>query len=243
MNTVLLIGGTDSSGGAGLAQDIRVLADMGVPARLVVTAVTAQGAGGVTAVQAMPPELLQAQIDAAVSLGPIGAVKIGLLPSLEIADLLAEICPDAPIILDPVLRATAGGALRRDCASLASFGALWGRATLVTPNLPEAAFLLSVPDAPNRRAIVAQAEALRRTGARAILLKGGHLPGEIVADCLVTENGARWFRAARLPGSRRGTGCALASGIAAGLAQGLTLEGAITQARRWLRASWPKQAL
>lgn len=240
MTAVLLIGGTDSSGGAGLAQDVRVLADFEVPARLVVTAVTAQGAGGVMAVQAMPAEMIAAQIQAASSLGPIGAVKIGLLPSAEIADLVAQKCSEGPIILDPVLCASAGGALRPDPPCLAGFGALWRRATLITPNLPEAAQLLSVPQAPNRRAMLAQAEALRRAGAAALLLKGGHLPGESVADCLVTPAGVRWFRADRLPGSRRGTGCALASGIAAGLAQGLTLEAAIVRARRWLRATWAK---
>jgi hydroxymethylpyrimidine/phosphomethylpyrimidine kinase len=244
MNAVLLIGGTDSSGGAGLAQDVRVLADMGGSARLAVTAVTAQGAGGVAAVQAMPPEMLRAQIIAAGTLGPIGAVKIGMLPGVAtatlVADLLMQICPDAPIILDPVLSASAGGVLHTASAGLAGFGPLWHRATLVTPNLPEAGFLLQVPEAPNRRAMVAQAEALQRTGARAILLKGGHLPGDAVADYLVSPAKARWFSASRLPGVRRGTGCALASGIAAGLAQGLALPEAILRARRWLRASWAK---
>lgn len=246
MTAVLLIGGTDSSGGAGLAQDVRVLADRGVPARLAVTAVTAQGVIGVTAVQAMPLDILRAQIEAAASLGAIGAVKIGMLPSGEaatwVADLLAEICPDAPIILDPVLSASAGGVLHTASAGVAGFGPLWYRATLVTPNLPEAGFLLQVPEAPNRRAMVAQAEALQRTGARAILLKGGHLPGDAVADYLVSPARARWFSASRLPGARRGTGCALASGIAAGLAQGLELPEAILRARRWLRASWAKTA-
>jgi hydroxymethylpyrimidine/phosphomethylpyrimidine kinase len=246
MNAVLLIGGTDSSGGAGLAQDVRVLADMGVSPRLVVTAVTAQGAGGVAAVQAMPPEMLQAQIMAAASLGPIGAVKIGMLPSVAaatlVADLLMQMCPDAPIILDPVLSASAGGVLHDASAGVAGFGPLWQRANLVTPNLPEAGFLLQVPEAPNRRAMVAQAQALVQTGTQAVLLKGGHLPGDAVADYLISPTNTRWFSASRLPGARRGTGCALASGIAAGLAQDLTMPDAILRARRWLRTGWAKTA-
>ncbi len=242
MTAVLVIGGTDSSGGAGVVQDSRVLDDLKVPARLVVTAVTAQGAGGVQAVLTVPPEMLLAQLDAVASLGPIAAIKIGLVPTQAAAELLAEridqLWPSVPLILDPVVTASAGGMLRDAPAGPVGFGGLWTRATLVTPNLPEIAALLSVPEAPNRRAMLAQAEALRRTGAQAVLLKGGHLPGEAVADCLVTAAGVRWFRAARLPGTRRGTGCALASGIAAGLAQGLSLEAAILRARRWLRASW-----
>ncbi|MFY8107026.1 MAG: bifunctional hydroxymethylpyrimidine kinase/phosphomethylpyrimidine kinase [Elstera sp.] len=242
MTAVLVIGGTDSSGGAGLAQDCRVLADMGVPARMIVTAVTAQGVNGVQAVLTVPPEMLLAQLDAAASLGPITAIKIGLVPTHAAATLLAEridqLWPGVQLILDPVVMASAGGALRDAPAGPDGFGSLWARATLITPNLPEIAALLNVPEAPNRRAMLAQAEALNRTGAQAVLLKGGHLPGEAVADCLVTTAGVRWFRAARLPGTRRGTGCALASGIGAGLAQGLSLEAAILKARRWLRASW-----
>jgi hydroxymethylpyrimidine/phosphomethylpyrimidine kinase len=243
VTVVLVIGGTDSSGGAGLAQDIRVLADIGVPTRMIVTAVTAQGAGGVQAVQVVPPEMVLAQLDAVASLGPIAALKIGLLPTqaiaMTLADRIAQLWPTAPLILDPVVTATAGGMLLRDApAAPEAFGDLWARATLVTPNLPEISAMLKVPEAPNRRAMLAQAEALRRTGAQAVLLKGGHLLGETVSDCLATATGMRWFRAARLPGTRRGTGCAVASGIAAGLAQGLALESAILKARRWLRESW-----
>lgn len=242
MTAVLLIGGTDPSGGAGVLQDGRVLEAFGGTARLVVTAVTAQGHGGVTAVQPMPRDILLAQIGAVASLGPISAVKIGLIPDTATGAFLAEavlrLWPQVPIILDPVLGASAGGALRGG----ADFGALWSLATLVTPNLPEAAALLSTPEAPNRRAMTAQAKALRARGAKAVLLKGGHLSGDAAADLLWTEDGGRWFSGQRLPGSRRGTGCALATAIAAGLAQGRDLPGAILAARRWLRASWPKDA-
>lgn len=241
MTAVLLIGGTDSSGGAGILQDGRVLEAFGGTARLIVTAVTAQGQGGVTAVQTMPRDILLAQIAAVASLGPVAAVKIGLVPDTATGAILAEALlnfwPQVPIILDPVLGASAGGALRGG----ADFGALWSLATLVTPNLPEAAALLAAPEAPNRRAMTAQARALQARGARSVLLKGGHLSGETCADLLLTEAGGRWFSGPRLPGKRRGTGCALATAIAAGLAQGRDLPGAILSARRWLRTSWPKE--
>lgn len=243
MTAVLVIGGTDSSGGAGLVQDGRVLDAFGCAARLVVTAVTAQGRGGVTAVQAMPRDIVLAQIAAVASLGPVAAIKIGLIPDMATGALLAEalprLWPQAPIILDPVLSASAGGALRGG----ADFGALWSLAALVTPNLPEAAALLAAPEAPNRRAMTAHAKALRARGAKAVLLKGGHLLGESAADLLLTEGSGRWFSGPRLPGQRRGTGCALATAIAAGLAQGRDLPGAIVGARRWLRTTWPKAAV
>lgn len=243
MTTVLVIGGTDSSGGAGVLQDGRVLDAFGCAARLVVTAVTAQGRGGVTAVQPMPRESLEAQVAAVASLGPVSAIKIGLIPDTATGALLAEalprLWPQVPIILDPVLSASSGGALRAE----ADFGALWSLATLVTPNLPEAAALLGAPQALNRRTMTAHAKALRARGAKAVLLKGGHLLGESAADLLLTDEGGRWFSGRRLPGQRRGTGCALATSIAGGLAQGRDLPGAIVAARRWLRASWPKTAI
>lgn len=242
MTAVLLIGGTDSSGGAGLVQDGRVLAAFGVPARLAVTAVTAQGRSGVLAVDPVSPAMLEAQLIAAARLGPVAAVKIGLVPdycsAVLLAGLLPQLLPQVPIVLDPVLRASAGG----DLGTAEGVWRLWPLATLVTPNLPEAAALLQSPEATDRRAILDQAQALRGRGAGAVLLKGGHCPGARVSDLLLTTTGTRWFTARRLPGERRGTGCALASGIAAGLALGRDLPGAVAGARRWLRASWPKNA-
>ncbi len=242
MTAVLLIGGTDSSGGAGLLQDGRVLSAFGVSARLVVTAVTAQGRGGVQAVAPVTPTMLLAQLDAVASLGPVAAVKIGLVPDSALAALLAahlpRLWPTAPIVLDPVVRASAGGAL----GAAEGFLPLWSLATLITPNLPEAAALLRTAAATDRRAMRDQAQALRVRGAQAVLLKGGHCPGARVGDLLLTATEARWYSGRRLPGDRRGTGCALASGIAAGLALGRDLPGAVAGARRWLRASWLKNA-
>lgn len=229
---VLVVSGSDSSGGAGMQQDVRALQALGVQGRFVLTAVTAQGKAGVTAVQATSPDLLRAQIEAAVSLGPIAAIKIGMLGSAEVIEAVANALPDAPIILDPVLKASAGGLLLDPDGEQALRRLIWPRARLVTPNLPEAAYLLSAPEAQTPSAMRGQAAALLSLGAPAVLLKGGHLDGDWAADLLNEAGKLRWFKVRKSPLSMRGTGCLLSTAIAAGLAQGKKLPLAIAQAKR-----------
>jgi len=230
--TVLVVSGSDSSGGAGMQQDVRALHALGVQGRFVVTALTAQGKKGVTAVHATPPDLLRAQIAAAISLGPIAAIKIGMMGSTDVIETVAALLPDAPIILDPVLKASAGGMLLDAEGEKTLRRLIWPRARLVTPNLPEAAHLLSAPEAQSPAAMRGQAAALLSYGAPAVLLKGGHLDGDWATDLLNDAGNLRWFKVRKSPRSLRGTGCLLSTAIAAGLAQGKTLHLAIAQAKR-----------
>ncbi len=215
-----------------MQQDVRALHALGVSGRFVVTAVTAQGAGGVIAVHQTPADILRAQIEAAISLGPIGAIKIGMLGTAAAIETVARFLPDAPIILDPVLKASAGGALLDERGERALRGLLWPRARLATPNLPEAAHLLGCSEAATAAAMRDQAESLGSLGAKAVLLKGGHAPGDWATDLLIENDAARWFRARKSARSMRGTGCLLSAAIAAGLTQGLELAPAIAQAKR-----------
>jgi len=229
---VLVISGSDSSGGAGMQQDARALYAMGVQGRFVVTAVTAQGSSGVTAVHRTPPEILRAQIAAAISLGPIGAIKIGMLGTAETIEAVAAALPNAPIVLDPVLKASAGGVLLDDAGEAALRRLIWPRARLVTPNLPEAAHLLGLAEATRRAEMRTQAAALQALGAGGVLLKGGHLPGDWASDLLLESGVSWWFRARKSSRPMRGTGCLLSTAIAAGFARDKDTPAAVAAGKR-----------
>ena len=234
MTTVLVIAGTDSSGGAGLARDVATLTRLGVEAQCAVTAVTAQTDREVTAVELLPVRLVQAQIGAALATRRAAAIKIGMLGSGAIVAAVAEAIPRArmPVVLDPVLAASSGGALLDAAGQAALLALLLPRTTLLTPNIPEAAQLLGAAPASSAAEIVAQGRALCARGAGAVLMKGGHAGGELATDWLVTaEGGVLEFSAPRLTGTRRGTGCALASAVAAGLAADWPLELACRRAK------------
>ena len=223
---ILTIAGSDSSGGAGIQADIKTIIMLGGYAMTAITAVTAQNTCGVQAVEVLSPGLVAAQIDACIGDIGVDAVKIGMLGSAEIAELVAERLAglDVPIVFDPVMVATSGAVLA-DAATMAAFARLIAIATLVTPNLPELAAL--------------GGEARLAGSARAVLIKGGHGEGEMLIDRLVTSQG----EAARWEGTRidtvhtHGTGCTLASAIATGLGQGMVLEAAIDRARQFVRAA------
>ena len=237
---VLVIAGSDSSGGAGLVRDLRTLRDQAVEAVCAVTAVTAQSHSRVCDVHPVPPELIRAQILCALQSGRVKAVKIGMLGTAgaveAVAQALAEV-PDIPVVLDPVLRSSSGGELLDEAGLRAMQQKLFPLTSLLTPNLPEAAVLCGAqsqprPDVPTRLAWAAHLLAL---GPKAVLVKGGHASDAEAADLLAGADGARsWLASPRLPGSVRGTGCALASGIAAGLARDEPLEEACWIARRYI---------
>ncbi len=295
---ILVIAATDSSGGAGLTRDVRVLTDFGVDALCVVTAVTAQSDKKVTAVHHVPPEVIRAQIAAAFATRQIGAIKIGMLGTQAtveavVAELLAvrltlagssrlggksggstldaSVPPEAggqrsglnvslpgavPIVVDPVLVSTSGGVLLDPGGQAALTGSLFRMATLVTPNVPEAAALLGEPLAADEADLIRQGQTLLGFGSQAILLKAGHayaggadteeavdlLISGAAADArsahgdLASEFAIERIASKRVVGSSRGTGCALASGIAAGLAAGNSLGEACRAAKRYVVA-------
>ena len=235
MTAVLLIAGSDSSGGAGLARDVRTLTRLGTRALCVVTAVTAQSDARVFAVHVVPPELVRAQIAAAFATTPVQAIKIGMLATratvLAVAASLPSQAP--PVVLDPVLASSSGGDLLDSAGREALCSALLPRVTLLTPNIPEAAAILGSEFAVCDEDLLRQAAALLALGPAAVLLKGGHGEGTEATDLLLTRAAApRWLRAPRLNAVRRGTGCALSSAIAAGLAAGLDLTVACERAKQ-----------
>jgi len=225
----LTIAGADSGGGAGIQADLRTFAAHGVHGTCTITAVTAQNTRGVSAIHAVPGAILRAQMDAVLDDFDVAAIKIGMLatPALtrEVARTLA-LHPRIPVVLDPVLVATTGAALATNDLAPALQRHLLARATLVTPNIPEAERLLG-RTIHTPADMLAAAQALRGAGARAVLLKGGHLAGDDISDLLLTQDAEHWFHQRRIRGESHGTGCSLASAVAAGIACGQPLEDAV----------------
>jgi hydroxymethylpyrimidine/phosphomethylpyrimidine kinase len=235
---VLLIAGSDSSGGAGVLRDAQVLSLFGVDARCAVTAVTAQTDTRVVAIHYLPSQLIRQQIETALETGEIAAIKIGMLGTGSIVQAVAESLPSpdrVPIVLDPVLTSSSGKALLEEAGLQAVRGLLMPRVTLITPNLPEAAALLREEVATSEAAMLDQAQRLLRFDVRSVLIKGGHASGEESVDILVTRSDPPiCMRAARKPATLRGTGCALSSAIAAGLALKLPLAVACERAKAYV---------
>lgn len=235
---VLLIVGSDSSGGAGLARDLRALSDFNIPAVFAVTAVTAQSNTRVTAIHHLPPPLVGQQINAAFATRKVGAIKIGMLGTRATVDAVIANLPSrdtTPIILDPVLRSSSGGVLLEEMGVDAMREQLLPRVTLVTPNIPEAAALLREPIAVSEAGLITQAERILRLGPLAVLIKGGHAFGDSATDLLITATDPpRRMAAALVNVTLRGTGCALASAIAATLTLGLSLPDACQRAKSYV---------
>lgn len=238
MSAVLVIAGTDSSGGAGLTRDVATLSQLGTDTLCAVTAVTAQSDRAVAAVHAVPADMVRAQIAAALASGRVAALKIGMLATAANARAVAEMLArtiELPVVLDPVLVASSGGALLDAEGVKVLRAELLSRVMLLTPNVPEAAALLNSDVARSEAQLLRQGEALLALGARAVLIKGGHFGGEQCTDLLFTNTtGVRHLRAPRIARTRRGSGCALASAIAAGLAAQLDLYDACVRAKRYI---------
>lgn len=232
---VLIVAGSDSGGGAGLQADLKTVTALGAYASTAVTAVTVQNTQGVTSVHDIPPEIVAEQIETVLT--DIGAdvIKTGMLGSTSVvncvADTLDRLAPAVPRVVDPVMVAKGGHKLITEDAVEALAERLIRGAVVVTPNLPEAEVLTaqcisSVKDMYNSVGPV------RDLGANAVLLKGGHADSEDVTDLLITENNVQRFTSPRLhTRSTHGTGCTLASAVAAHLAQGYPLAGAVQRAR------------
>lgn len=234
LGRVLIIAGSDSGGGAGLQADLKTVTALGGYAATAVTAVTVQNTLGVTGVLPVPADMVMAQARAVLDDIGADALKTGMLGDIAMVETVAAILDSAagiPAVVDPVMTAKGGAALLATDAMDAVRRLMVPRAWLLTPNVPEAEALTGLGIASledQRRA----GEALLALGARAVLMKGGHLDGERVTDLLLTPEGETLFESARLETRHtHGTGCTLASACAAGLAQGLTLEAAV--ARAW----------
>ena len=239
---ILAIGGLDPTGGAGVVRDFLTARSLGANARLIPAAWTEQSPAGVVSIEPRDHRALTAAIrwawqDAAGGQGEPVVIKIGMVPDGPAAAAIVEGLDGfaGAVVLDPVLRASSGGALYTgDVAALIELGR---RATLVTPNASEAEILSGMPVRDAQDAAAAGA-VLGSRGWGAVLVKGGHLEGLDVVDVLVRGGEARRFQARRVPGpSVRGTGCALATAIAVGLGRGLALEIAVSDAKRWLTST------
>jgi hydroxymethylpyrimidine/phosphomethylpyrimidine kinase len=231
--SALTIAGSDSGGGAGIQADLKTFAAHGVHGLSAITALTAQHTGGVTAVHVPPVAFLQAQIDACFDDFRVGVVKLGMLADAQVIDTVADamLAQRPPhLVLDPVMVATSGAKLLQDSALDALKARLLPLASIVTPNLPEAELLLGrrIDDV---MAMRSAADALLRLGAQAVLLKGGHLPDDgDITDVFADARGLRLIVHPRLPLQAHGTGCTLASAIAANLCLGRDLEAACAEA-------------
>lgn len=237
----LTIAGSDSGGGAGIQADLKTFSALGVYGASAITAVTAQNTRVVTGVEPVSPGMIAEQIAAVLDDLAVGAVKIGMLGGPEaicaVASALAG-C-EAPLVLDPVMVAKSGAALLPDAAIETLRDVLVPHATLITPNLPEAARLLDVAPARDRAAMEAQAEALLALGPGAVLVKGGHGTGPVCTDLLIRADRSPMVLEAPRMATRNthGTGCTLSAAIAAGLALGRDLDGAVEAAHRYLQGA------
>ncbi|ABD70187.1 Phosphomethylpyrimidine kinase [Rhodoferax ferrireducens T118] len=236
---VLSIAGSDSGGGAGIQADLKTFSALGCYGMTAITALTAQNTCGVRAIHAVPPQMLRDQIDAVMEDIGADAVKIGMLHSPEIVQTVAQAIDRHAmhhVVFDPVMVATSGAVLIDDAAIEVLVRELFGRAAVITPNLDEAALLVGYPLVSKQDMERAALDLLAK-GARAVLLKGGHLPGHNVMDLLLSAGGEKlWMEAPRIDSpNTHGTGCTLSSAIAAYLALGASLPDAVQQARNFVR--------
>ncbi|WP_424832175.1 bifunctional hydroxymethylpyrimidine kinase/phosphomethylpyrimidine kinase [Ruegeria sp.] len=237
----LTIAGSDSGGGAGIQADLKAMSALGVFGASVITAVTAQNTCAVTSVHGIPLDVVAAQIDAVLGDLDVRAVKIGMLATPEIIHTVAKGLEGfrGPVVLDPVMIAKSGDALLADAAVETLRDVLVPRATILTPNLPEAVRLLGGSAAQSVAEMEEQGRALCKQGAQSVLMKGGHGEGETCIDLLIDASGqVTKYEARRLKtGNTHGTGCSLSSSIAAGLAKGLDLTDAVAEAHVYLQGA------
>jgi hydroxymethylpyrimidine/phosphomethylpyrimidine kinase len=237
----LTIAGSDSSGGAGVQADLKTFAALGVYGASVITALTAQNTIGISGIHAVPANFVTAQIDAVFGDLDVKAVKIGMLAQRgAIKAVVAGLSRWSPkhVVLDPVMVATSGDRLLAQDAVTSLRNDLIPRASLITPNLPEAAALLEEPVAESEAAIARQGERLLSMGCGAVLIKGGHGQGSESTDYLFKGGQTTALAAPRIATKNtHGTGCSLSSAIAAGLAKGESMEAAVRAAKAWISAA------
>jgi hydroxymethylpyrimidine/phosphomethylpyrimidine kinase len=236
---VLIIAGSDSGGGAGIQADIKTVTMLDAFAMTAVTALTAQNTEGVFGVLPIAPDFIRRQIDVVLDDIGVDALKTGMLHDSAVIETVAEVIAErasaVPLVVDPVMVAKGGAPLIEPGAIDALKRLLLPRATVLTPNLPEAE-ILAAHAIGDLAAMQSTAEELLGLGCDAVLLKGGHLPGDTVYDVLATAGGRRVWESPRIDSRHtHGTGCTLASAIAAGLAQGMAVEPAVERARAYVQ--------
>jgi hydroxymethylpyrimidine/phosphomethylpyrimidine kinase len=232
------IAGSDSGAGAGIQADLKTFAALGVYGVCAITALTAQNTRGVAAIHDVPPQFIAAQMDAVFSDFPVGAVKIGMLSQAAAIETVAaglDRHEQSNIVLDPVMIAASGDRLLQPAAIDVLRNVLMPRASVITPNLPEAAALLDTAIAESEGDMREQAEALLAAGARAVLLKGGHAAGPESVDIFLDGTAELRLPAPRIATrNTHGTGCTLSSAVAAHLARGLALAEAVVEAKAYV---------
>jgi hydroxymethylpyrimidine/phosphomethylpyrimidine kinase len=237
----LTIAGSDSSGGAGIQADLKTFAAFGVYGASAITALTAQNTKGVTGIHQVPADFVTAQIDAVFGDLDVKAVKIGMVSQRAVIEAIVaglERWSPRHVVLDPVMIATSGDRLLASDAVEALRTSLIPRASIITPNLPEAAALLDEQVASRETAIESQGKRLLAMGCGAVLIKGGHGKGAESIDYLIRNDSVVALPALRIATKNtHGTGCSLSSAIAAGLAKGDDLETAVRNAKTWVTAA------
>ena len=234
---VLVIAGSDSGGGAGIQADIKTVTALGGHAATAITAVTVQNTLGVFGVHPIPLAVIEAQVRAVLDDIGTDVIKTGMLGDYAVVELVARLIGEAgaPAVVDPVMVAKGGASLLDEGATAAVRELLIPRAALLTPNAPEAGVLTGAA-VETTEDLVRAGEALLGMGAAAVLMKGGHIPGERLVDVLMTPYATVRYESGRIDTRHtHGTGCTLASACAAGLAQGLALDAAVEQARDYVR--------
>jgi hydroxymethylpyrimidine/phosphomethylpyrimidine kinase len=233
----LTVAGSDSGGGAGITADLKTFEAHGVWGTVAVVAVTAQNTLGVQAFETLPPSLVRAQVESVVRDIGVDAAKTGMLATAELVSAVAGAVRDtgiARLVVDPVFVSKHGDTLLADDAVGALRDELLPLATVVTPNLPEAAALVAF-EIGDRQAMEEAAKALAALGPEVVLVKGGHLAGDASPDCLVVDGEVRWLEGTRIPGRHtHGTGCVLSAAVTAELARGMEPADACVAAKRFI---------
>ena len=237
---ILSIAGSDPSGGAGIQADIKAISANGGYAMAAITGLTAQNTQGVQAVELVSPNMVAHQIAAIRSDIRVDAVKIGMLGNAGVIEVVAEALEglDVPLVLDPVMVAKGGDRLLEPSAVAALRALLVPRASVITPNLPEAADLLGETEVTDIGDMRAQGARLLALGPKAVLMKGGHLDGGDAIDLLLTEDGETQLSAARVATrNTHGTGCTLSSALATQIGHGLALPEAAQRAKAYISSA------
>jgi hydroxymethylpyrimidine/phosphomethylpyrimidine kinase len=235
---VLTIAGSDSGGGAGIQADLKTMSALGCYGMTAITALTAQNTLGVQAIQAIPPVFLKAQLQSVLDDVGVDAVKIGMLHSPEVVEVVAWAIDHyqlKQVVLDPVMVATSGDKLIAEETIAVLVSELFPRVQLITPNLDEAALLLGRPLV-DPSALKSAASDLQAMGSSGVLLKGGHLPGDDLQDLLLLADGQSHAMHSQRIASRNvhGTGCTLSAAIACYWALGLDMYASVVQARSYI---------
>jgi hydroxymethylpyrimidine/phosphomethylpyrimidine kinase len=240
MTCACTIAGSDSGGGAGIQADLKVFTAHCVWGVTVVTAVTAQNPADVKGSWVLPPESITAQMDAVFSHFPIRAIKTGMLGSTgNIRAVLRRLPRDILLVVDPVMVATSGASLITDEATEILIRELLPRATIVTPNIPEAEAITGTGPIRTIEEMCGAAEQIRSMGPLAVLVKGGHLPStsQFITDVLIDREGQWLIEGPRYPYKVHGSGCTLSAALTAGLANGLPLREAAHEAKTFTLAA------